>query len=127
VRAQAPTPEVHDAPVARHTPPQLVCPDGHVGTQVPPTQATDPPTGAVQEFPQAPQWFTSVWRFTSQPSDATPLQFAKGVLQVKPQVPAMQVSVAFARAGQVDGAGISSMLPLQLLSWLSQVSEAGCT
>jgi hypothetical protein len=49
----------------------------------------------------APQLLGSVLRLTSQPSEATPLQSAKPALQVKPQVPLVQVRVALARLGQL--------------------------
>jgi hypothetical protein len=59
--AQPPVPaEVQLAPVARHVPPQLVCPAGHDRTQAPAEQLTPPPIGAVHATPQPPQLLRSL-------------------------------------------------------------------
>lgn len=54
----------------------------------------------VQEFPQRPQFASSVRRSRSHPFEAFPSQLPKPVLQVKPHVEAAQVATAFERAGQ---------------------------
>ncbi len=51
--------------------------------------------GVEQALPQAPQFATSVERFTSQPFPELPSQFAKPALQVIPQVEPVQVAVPF--------------------------------
>jgi hypothetical protein len=53
--------------------------------------------GVGQAFPQAPQLASEVAVFTSHPSDAIPLQFAKPVLQLPmAQLPAEHTGVALA-------------------------------
>jgi hypothetical protein len=47
-------------------------------------------------FPQLPQFAASVGVFVSQPFAASPSQFAKPGLHVRPQVPDVQVAVACA-------------------------------
>lgn len=82
--------------VARSTqlPPQDVRPTGQahmLAWQVRPL---------VHTLPHVPQFALSVRRSRSQPFAALPSQLPKPVLQVRPQVEAIQVAMAFARAGQ---------------------------
>ncbi len=76
--ALAPLPQVVSDPQDTwHVPPEQNCP-------------------AAQAFPQAPQFALLLVMFTSQPSAAVPLQFAKPALQLEmPQVLAEQLAVAF--------------------------------
>jgi hypothetical protein len=68
--------------------------------QAPPLQVVVAFARVGQTLPQAPQLLTSVLVFVSQPFVAFPSQSAKGAMQTKPQVPPLQVVVAFARVGQ---------------------------
>ena len=63
---------------------------------VPLVQDTELAFAALHTCPQAPQFLGSVLRFTSHPSDATPLQLANPALHGPTwQVPLTQVAVAF--------------------------------
>jgi len=105
-------PAVHDCP-ARHVRPQPpqwavevwvftqvipqpVWPPVHTREQVPAEHESPP----VQALLQRPQWAADVRVSTSHPLAASPSQFAKPALQVKPQLPAAQVVAALGRAGQ---------------------------
>jgi hypothetical protein len=71
-----------------------------VKPHTPPTQVVVALGTLGHATPQAPQLFTLVLVFVSQPLFALPSQFAKGALHVNPQLPPTQVVVAFVRAGQ---------------------------
>jgi len=53
----------------------------------------------MQALLQVPQWVALVPRLASQPLLGSPSQLPKPVVQVKPQVPPVQVVVALARVG----------------------------
>jgi len=71
----------------------------HVDVHWPPEHERDITFAVEQARPHAPQFVTLVVVLTSQPLLATPSQSAKPVLQVKPQVPPVHLTVALARAG----------------------------
>lgn len=83
------------ASVARSTqvPLQSVRPTGQ--TQVLPWQVRPP----VQAIPQPPQFAESVRRSRSHPFEALPSQLPYPAVQLNPQVEAVQLATAFARAG----------------------------
>jgi hypothetical protein len=82
-------------------PSQFAKPRLHAPTpQAPAAQVCIATAGRLHIIRQAPQFAGSTWVLTSQPSTALPLQLAKPVLQVIPQVPDAQVALALARAGQ---------------------------
>ena len=84
VCSHPPEPEdVQLAPVARHVPPQLVCPEGHPPlAQRPAVQVALPPVGAVQRLPHVPQWAVSLVVSVSQPLAAMPSQSPRPAAQV---------------------------------------------
>jgi hypothetical protein len=77
-----------------HVPLQFVCPapqDGAAEVHAPALHVWPP----VQATPHAPQLVALVWRFTSQPSAALPLQLANpAVHEVTAHAPALQVTVS---------------------------------
>jgi hypothetical protein len=89
----------HDEKPELHVPPQM--PAVHVGVMFAVEQTT--PCGLDPVAEQPPQLLMSVWVLTSHPFVATPSQSANPLLQVKPHVPPVQVDVALARVGHVDG------------------------
>ncbi len=79
--------------VLMHTPPQLVSPPGH--PHVPLLHV--PPVGHALPLAHPPQNVADVFRFVSQPFEATPSQFPKPVLhEAIPQAPLLQLAAAFA-------------------------------
>ncbi len=78
--------------VVTQVPLQRVVPAMQASMQEPAEQSCPLP----HEVPQRPQLVALVWRLTSQPSAALPLQSAKPVRQVKPQAPDEHVEDALA-------------------------------
>jgi hypothetical protein len=80
--------------------PQLLKPRLQVEVQIPAVQATLITFTGLHARPQPPQWEVFWLGFTSQPSMATPLQFLKGFVQLRPQTPLLQVAVLLGPEGQ---------------------------
>jgi len=128
------TPPLHAVCVGRHWCPQLpqlfrsVCrltqprvhavkPVLQVDPQVPALQTAVAFEGAVQTVPQAPQLFTELLRFVSQPLPALLSQLPKPALQVIPHTPPLQEAVPLVLLQTVPQA---PQLFTELLRFVSQ-------
>ncbi len=74
---------------------QFANPRLHVEVHRPPVHSRDITFAVEHARPQAPQFATSVAKVTSQPFARFPSQLPNPVLHVRPQLPPVQVALAF--------------------------------